>query len=58
MRKSSIGFKQDFRFRMVKHAGVDSLKVQVYKPETITLNSSRKDFKLGKKRLGRLFNPL
>ena len=32
-----------------KQSGANAVKLQTYKPETITLNSNRKDFLIGKK---------
>ena len=35
--------------RMAKKCGADAIKLQTYKPNTITLNSNKKDFKIPKK---------
>lgn len=35
--------------KLAARAGVDAVKIQTYKPETITLNSSKKDFLINKR---------
>ena len=38
--------------RMAKKCGADAIKLQTYKPNTITLNSNQKDFKIPKNHPG------